>query len=203
MFRQLAVATAVALVISGVGVGPAMASPPPPDVADDVGVGVYEATVDAEGLAAIAELGVDRAEGELNVQPGADGTFVVRVVLPSVQAEQVRADGIDLQPVVDDGAADQMRSFEAQAVPEGVFRPYLGEGGIAEELTAQAAAYPDIAQLVTFGETWNGTEIQAVRVTRDPGRSRTASGRRRCTSPPSTPASGSRPRWCGDCSTVC
>ena len=171
MFRQLAVATAVALVISGVGVGPAMASPPPPDVADDVGVGVYEATVDADGLAAIAELGVDRAEGELNVQPAADGTFVVRVVLPSVQAEQVRAEGIDLQPVVDDGGADQrMRSLEAQAVPEGVFRPYLGEGGIAEELAAQAAAYPDIAQLVTFGETWNGTEMQAVRVTRDPGK---------------------------------
>ncbi|MFK4837211.1 M14 family zinc carboxypeptidase [Microbacterium sp. ZW T2_14] len=171
MFRQLAVATAVALVISGVGVGPAMASPPPPDVADDVGVGVYEATVDADGLAAIAELGVDRAEGELKVQPAADGTFVVQVVLPSVQAQQVRAEGIDLQPVVDDGAADQRgRSFEAKAAPEGVFRPYLGEGGIAEELAAQAAAYPDIAQLVTFGETWNGTEMQAVRVTRDPGK---------------------------------
>lgn len=171
MFRELAVATAVALVVSGVGVGPAMAGPPPKDVADDVGVGVYEATVDADGLAEIAELGVDRAEGELKVEPTADGTFVVRVVLPSVQAEQVRAGGIDLQPVVDDGAAGPgERSFDAEAVAEGVFRPYLGEGGIAEELAAQAAAYPDIAQLVTFGETWMGTPMQAVRVTRDPGR---------------------------------
>ncbi|WP_194397588.1 M14 family metallopeptidase [Microbacterium atlanticum] len=171
MFRELAVATAVALVISGIGVGPAMASPPPEEVADDVGVGVYEATVDADGLATIAELGVDRAEGELMVQPGADGTFVVQVVLPSVQAEQVRAGGIDLQPVVDGGAAGPgARSFQAEAVAEGVFRPYLGEGGIAEELAAQAAAYPDIAQLVTFGKTWMGTPMQAVRVTRDPGR---------------------------------
>jgi hypothetical protein len=171
MFRRLAITTAAVLAISTLGVAPAMASPPPSDVADDVGVGVYAATVDEDGLAAIADLGVDRAEGELKVQPAADGTFAIQVVLPSVQAEQVRAEGIDLQPVVDGGAADQgRRSFEAQAVPEGVFRPYLGEGGIAEELAAQAAAYPDIAQLVTFGETWNGTEMQAVRVTRTPGK---------------------------------
>ncbi|MGW4929737.1 M14 family zinc carboxypeptidase [Agromyces sp. NPDC004153] len=171
MFRQLAVATAAALVISGVGAAPAMASPPSSDLPDDVGVGVYEATVDEDGLAAIAELGVDRAEGELRVEPAGEGTFAVQVVLPAVQAEQVRAQGIDLQPVVDEGTADQrMRSFAAEAVPEGVFRTYLGEGGIAEELAAQAAAYPDIAELVTFGETWEGTEMQAVRVTRNPGK---------------------------------
>ena len=170
MFRQLAVATAAVLVLSGVSVAPAMASPPPPDLVG-VGVGVYEATVDENGLTVITDLGVDRAEGELRVQPAEDGTFAVQVVLPSVQAEQVRAQGIDLQPVVDEAAADQRsRSFATEAVPEGVFRTYLGEGGIAEELAAQAAAYPDIAQLVTFGETWNGTEMQAVRVTRNPGK---------------------------------
>ena len=172
MFRQLAVATAAALVISGVGAAPAMASPPSSDLPDTVGVGVYEATVDEEGLATIAELGVDRAEGELRVEPAEEGTFAVQVVLPAVQAEQVRAQGIDLQPVVDEGAAadQRMRSFAAEAVPEGVFRTYLGEGGIAEELAAQAAAYPDIAELVTFGTTWEGTEMQAVRVTRKPGK---------------------------------
>lgn len=172
MFRQLAIATAAGLVITGASVAPAVASPPPPDIVDTGGVAVYEATVDEDGLKAIAELGVDRAEGELRVQPAEDGTFAVQVMLPSVQAEQVREEeGIDLQPVTDQGAADQrLQTFAAEAVPEGVFRTYLGEGGIKAELEAQAAAYPDIAELVTFGETWNGTEMQAVRVTRNPGK---------------------------------
>lgn len=171
MFRRLAIVTASALVMTGVGVAPAMASPPLPDAPDVDSVAVYEATVDQEGLATIAESGVDRAEGELKVEPAEDGTFNVQVMLPAVQAEQMRDQGIDLEPVPASDADQRLRSFSTdEAVPEGVFRTYLGEGGIQEELEAQAAAYPDIAELVTFGESWNGTELQAVRVTRDPGK---------------------------------
>ena len=84
-----------------------------------------------------------------------------------------------------------------------MFRPYSGPGGIQEELVAQAAAHPAIAELQVIGQTVNGQDITAVRVTQQPrSEPRPASARRRCTSAPSTPGSGSRLRWCGACSTT-
>ncbi|MEI5584829.1 MULTISPECIES: M14 family metallopeptidase [unclassified Agromyces] len=181
MFRRLAVATVSALVITGVSVAPAMASPPPSGDGDPL-VGAYEGTVDAGGLSAIADLGVDRAEGELVVSPSEDGKqFDVQVILPAAQAEQLAAKGVELQPKAGDAAGDapQLRSFAAEAVPEGVFDTYLGDGGIQDELEAQANAYPDIAELVTFGQTWEGTDIHAVRVTLNP--KKVADGKRPAT----------------------
>ena len=50
---------------------------------------------------------------------------------------------------------------------EGVFRMYSGDGGILEELMAQAAAHPEIAEFRVIGETVQGQEIGAVRVTKN------------------------------------
>ncbi len=79
---------------------------------------------------------------------------------------------------------------------------YSGDGGILEELMAQAAEHPEIAEFRVIGETVQGQEIGAVRVTKDvaegQGREEADNRVRR---EPSTPASGSRPRWCGGCST--
>ena len=71
MFRQLAVATAAALVLTGVTVTPSVASPPPPD-GGGVGPSVYTGTVDADGLASIIDLGVDRHD--MVVEPSGDGS---------------------------------------------------------------------------------------------------------------------------------
>ena len=49
---------------------------------------------------------------------------------------------------------------------EGVFRPYSGDGGILEELMAQAAAHPEIAEFRVIGQTQQGKDIGAVRLTK-------------------------------------
>ncbi|TDN91162.1 M14 family metallopeptidase [Microbacterium sp. BK668] len=156
MFRRFAVVTVAALVISGAAATSASASPPP----DDAGVGtsVYTGTVTQEGLSDIADL-VDRHE--IVSAPGdAPGEVDVQVVLNEVQAAALREQGTSLEPKA---PAAQRRLMEA--TPEGVFRTYGGEGGIREELMDQAATHPGIAQFRVIGETWQGQEIGAVRVT--------------------------------------
>ncbi len=54
----------------------------------------------------------------------------------------------------------------------GVFQRYSGAGGIQEEIIDQAAAYPRIAEVRTIGQTVNGQDITAIRVTKNPGRER-------------------------------
>jgi hypothetical protein len=49
----------------------------------------------------------------------------------------------------------------------GVFRPYGATGGLEEELVRLAADHPDMTKLVTIGETVNGEEIVALKVTAD------------------------------------
>ena len=75
MLRQMALTAAVALAITGVSAAPGLASPPPSD-GDDL-LAVYTGTVDAEGFAAIVDLGVDRHE--IVVTPSEDGLGEVDV----------------------------------------------------------------------------------------------------------------------------
>jgi murein tripeptide amidase MpaA len=161
MFRQLAVATAAALVITGAAAAPSFASPPQPP-GGEAGPSVYTGTVDADGLASIVDLGVDRQE--MVVEPSADGGGLVdvQVILNAVQIDQLASAGTTLEAKE---PAAQRRSMQAFGTPEGVFRHYSGEGGILEELVDQAAAHSGIAQFRVLGETWNGQDIGAVRVT--------------------------------------
>ena len=47
------------------------------------------------------------------------------------------------------------------------FRPYGTPGGIKDEILATAAAFPGLTKLVVLGETVNGQEILALKVTKD------------------------------------
>ncbi|MFE6254600.1 M14 family zinc carboxypeptidase [Agromyces sp. NPDC057865] len=161
MFRQLAVATAAALVITGAAAAPSFASPPQPP-GGAVGPSVYTGTVDADGLASIVDLGVDRHDMVVEPSAHADGLVDVQVILNSEQVEQLAKDGTSLEAKE---PAAQQRSMQAFGEPEGVFRMYSGPGGILEELMDQAAAHSAIAQFRVLGETWNGKDIGAVRVT--------------------------------------
>ncbi len=165
MFRRFAIATTAALVLSGMSIAPAMASPPPSDDGGG-GLAVYSGTVDAEGLAAIVDLGVDRRE--MVVEPSDQpGEVEVQVILGAEQVAELAVEGAYLAVQAQPGTDAQARSFQALGAPEGVFRMYSGEGGILEELMAQAAAYPKIAEFHVIGETHQGQEIGAVRVTKD------------------------------------
>ena len=156
MFRQLAVATAAALVLTGLAATPSVASPPSPP-GDDDRLAVYTGTVDAQGMAAIIDLGVDRHD--VVAEPAPDGQIAVQVILSGEQAADLNAAGAQLEPKQ---PANQRRALQAT---DGVFRPYSGDGGLLEEIMAQAAAHPDIAQFRVIGKTINGQDIGAVRVT--------------------------------------
>src|SRR5215207_3401479 len=166
MFRRFAIATVAALVITGVSAAPSMASPPP-DAGDD-NLAVYTGTVDPDGLAAIVDLGVDRHD--IVAEPaegGKAGEVSVEVITTRAQAEQLAAAGAELEAKVAPQA--QARSL---AVQETVFDKYLGDGGIQEELEQRAADNPTIAQHVVIGQTVNGTDISAVRVTKNPAKAK-------------------------------
>lgn len=158
MFRQLAIATVAALVITGVSAAPSMASAPPPEPSDQLSV--YTGSVDAAGLAALVDLGVDRHD--VAAAPTDDGGFDVQVILSGEQASELAEAGTELELKAAPDAG--RRTLQA----EGVFRMYSGAGGLQEELVAQAAAFPKIAQLQQIGKTVNGQDITAVRVTKNP-----------------------------------
>jgi hypothetical protein len=164
MFRHVAVATAAALVFTGLVAAPSVASPPTGPGSGDDHLAVYTGVVDADGLAAIVDLGVDRRE-VVTAPSDEAGKVEVQVILSGGQAEALAESGAALEVQADPSA--QRRSMEAFGTPEGVFRMYSGEGGILEELMTQAAAHPDIAEFRVIGQTHQGQDIGAVRVTKN------------------------------------
>jgi murein tripeptide amidase MpaA len=162
MFRKLAVATVAALVFTGMVAVPSVASPPTPS--GDDRLAVYSGTVDSAGYAAIVELGVERGDVVTAPSPDGSGLIDVQVILSGGQVEALAARGAELQIQADPSA--QLRTMQ-DAETEGVFRMYSGDGGILEELMAQAAEHPDIAEFRVIGETVQGQPIGAVRVTQN------------------------------------
>ena len=67
----------------------------------------------------------------------------------------------------------------ASAVGDGVFRPYGAPGGLKDEFEQLAAEHPDITKLVTIGQTVQGEDIVALKVSRHASRLR--DGRRPAT----------------------
>ncbi len=160
MFRKLAVATAAAVILSGIVAAPSVASPPPGGEPDRLAV--YTGTMGVDGLAAIVELGVDRHEVVTSPSEDAPGQIEVR-------GHPQRRSGCAARrgegpPSRSKQPSAQRRSLDAT---RGVFRTYSGEGGIREELMAQAAANPQIAEFRVIGETVQGQEIGAVRLTKN------------------------------------
>ena len=160
MFRQIAVTAAAALVFTGLAATPSVASPPPPTPGESDRLAVYSGTVDAAGMAAIVDLGVDRRELVTSPSGEGFGQVEVQVILSGQQVAELAESGTTLEVQADPSA--QRRSLQAT---EGVFDKYSGEDGILEELMAQAAAHPEIAEFRVIGETHEGQELGAVRVT--------------------------------------
>ena len=79
---------------------------------------------------------------------------------------------------------------------------YSEPGGIADEMKALAAANPDVMKLEQIGTSTLGKPIYVIKMTADarnvPDGTRDAG----CSRPPTTHASGSRPRWAAACRAV-
>ncbi len=163
------VGASIALVAGLLAAAPAGASPAP--TPDQGGLDVYRGTVAREDVAKVVDLGVDRHE--IEVTPSATpGDVDVEVILSATQADVLSEQGVDLQPKLVDGATVAERASTLDAQDEGVFRPYSGPGGLAEEMQQQADAHPRIAELQVIGQTVQGQDIVAVKVTRNARRLR-------------------------------
>jgi Zinc carboxypeptidase/Immune inhibitor A peptidase M6 len=128
---------------------PAQAAPPNLDV--------YSGTVASEDLGEIAELGIDRRELSLVPVEGGKGLVQVETILSAQQAADLQADGIELRKQGGSGGG---------AKPE-VFRKYSGNKGLKKDFTKTANQNPDITKLVSIGQTVQGEDIVALKVSED------------------------------------
>ena len=148
---------------------------------------MYRTTLDADKAAALAALGVDL--GETAYRASDSSTQVVHVDLFDAQARAARAKGLALEeltpgPHVSEAQIDQRiaaaraeRSAQAVTKPEtggdsanpfyDVFRSYSEPGGIRDEMVALASAHRGLAKLVVIGQSGQGQDIVALKVTRD------------------------------------
>ena len=161
MFRQLAVATASALVIAGLAASPAVASPPPPP-GDDDRLAVYTGTVGVEGLAAIVGLGVDRAELVTSPRRGRSGRG-------RGAGDPERRPGREARGGRHDARAEAARRRAATLARRRWCVPHVQRTRAASSKSSWrvAAAYPKIAEFRVIGKTVQGKDIGAIRLTKN------------------------------------
>lgn len=102
-------------------------------------------------------IGVGVDAHELEALPASGATGTVEVQLTDGQADRVRAEGITIVE----------RRVAATAAGDGVFRPYSGANGIAQELRDLARDHRDLAKVESIGKTVEGKDILVVKVTKD------------------------------------
>ena len=135
---------------------------------------MYSATVDAKTFRQLQEEGLDITA----VEKVADGVEI-GLVLSGEERDRLSDKGVDIELWRNGDGQTQSQLFAAQEA-EGfqVFRPYDGTGGIEEEIRAIAAdpRYRDVVELHDIGDTHEGRDILAIRMTQNVRR--TKQGRR-------------------------
>ena len=153
-------------VASAVVASPAAARPVPAPGSGRLEV--YTGQVQGDDLAAIFELGVDRQDVRVTADPATPGTLDVEVILGPQQVEQLARQGIVLTPKTIDGVTPSDRATAEGQRGRTVFRPYDGPGGLKAEFERLAANNAELAELQVIGQTLNGVDIVAMKVTKDP-----------------------------------
>jgi Zinc carboxypeptidase/Immune inhibitor A peptidase M6 len=136
---------------------------------------VYTGTIRGDQVGDIVDLGVDRHELEVAPTPstrGEKGQVRVEAILSGSQAAALRRDGVDLAlKRIDGDSVAQRATLQANAGFE-VFRKYGGAGGLKEEFEQAARDNDRITKLVTYGETINGQDIIALKVSKNADKDR-------------------------------
>ena len=157
----LAIIAMAGLMASTAGVSTATAQPQGPAQSQGSNLELYQATVDAEQYQMLLTGGHDIA----SVEETADG-FVVQVVLTPSERNKLRRDGFELEVVRnEDGLSATQAAAQQQRQGYKVWRPWDGPAGLENQIRAVAEEHPDIAELHTIGQTHQGRDILAVRVT--------------------------------------
>ncbi|MEU3982719.1 M14 family zinc carboxypeptidase [Streptomyces sp. NPDC026672] len=159
-----------ALLIGGASLAPiAQAQDAGPAKPDPDEVKVFHAEVTEKQVPLLLEAGQDGHElGER----AADGDRAsVELYLTDGQAQKLRKQGV--------GLTEHTLSAKAEArvegAAEGVFRPYGGSGGIAEELLRTAQDNPGITKVESIGKTVRGQDILALKLTKNAKKSKDGS----------------------------
>jgi hypothetical protein len=128
---------------------------------------VYSGTVDQGAAGALADLGLDRHEGELKMRKAGRGKVYLEAVLHPKQVAALRKEGIFLTTKKVDGQSVAQRASALAAEGFEVWRKYLGEGGLKEDFEQAASEHPRIAKLISIGKTVNGTDIVALKISKN------------------------------------
>ncbi|MGH8826055.1 MAG: M14 family zinc carboxypeptidase, partial [Jiangellaceae bacterium] len=99
---------------------------------------------------------------------GAKSKVHVETLLSGAQAEQLRGKGVDLKPKKIDGQTVAERATLQAASGYEVFRTYGDPGGLTDEFEQIAADNPDVTKLISIGQSTNGQDIVALKVTKNP-----------------------------------
>jgi hypothetical protein len=184
MRRRISAIVAVGVLVGGLGATAAGGSPAAPgspgapaQEAGDDNYDVYTGKIDQRDLATIRATGLDPHELDISPDPGGDAE--VEVVLSESEAEDLGDKGVDLELKEVDGLSVAELSTRQAAAGFEVFRPYSGPGGLKEEYEQIAADNPGIAKLVVIGQSVQGQDIVALKITKHAARTR--DGRRPAT----------------------
>ena len=169
---RLAVALGASLALTGAALATtplAVAAPPPsaPSRAADT-VEVYTGVLSRADLATLRAAGLDHEDIATSraVGKGKSALVEVEVTTNAATAARLAADGVRLQVKKVKGKTSTELAALAAADGHEVFRPYVGPGGIEQELRALTAANPGHTKLVELGKTLQGRPILAVKVTK-------------------------------------
>jgi hypothetical protein len=147
--------------IAALGVVFSMLSTVGASAVDDGALEMYTADVTAEQAAEIAAAGFDVAASEVT----ATGVSV-DIVLTESEADALRDRGMDVKVKKNkDGKSVKQLAAEQAASGFEVWRSWDEPGGIRDELYQIARQNPQLVKLVVLGETYQGREILAVKVT--------------------------------------
>jgi len=168
MRRRFAAIVSVGVLVGALGVADAGAQEAPDassqaaQAADD-SYDVYVGTLDQRDIEAVRGAGID--PHEIAVTATGTDAAEVELILTDQQAQELTDGGLELELKQVDGESAAEMSTRQAAEGFNVFRPYGGPGGLKEEFEQLAADNPDIVKLVTIGQTVQGQDIVALKVT--------------------------------------
>lgn len=165
--RHLPTALAITALTAGL-----LAASPPGNTApsrDDRGGGLEVYVVEASPgeLDALEDVGVD-THHVIHEDTG-QGNVRLDAVITEAQAAQLRKDGLKVTVKRVNGRKASEEARLQNLAGYDAYRSYSEDGGIEDELRETAAANPDITKLVTLGQTVNGQDILALKVTKNAG----------------------------------
>ena len=129
------------------------------------GLEVYVVESSPADLEELKEVGVDT--DHTTQSRSARGKVRLDAIITEDQADTLRAEGLSVRVKKVNGRTASEAARLQNLAGYDAFRSYSADGGIADELRETAAAYPAITKLVSIGQSVNGQDILALKVTKN------------------------------------